>query len=342
MQTAAQTTAQVGILLVNLGTPAAPEPAAVKAYLAEFLSDQRVIQLWRPLRWMILHGLILPTRPAKTARTYRAIWSPDGSPLLVIARAQLHALQAQWTQPHDPAALALGMRYGEPSIAAGLGELRAGGAQQFVILPLYPQFSYTTTAAVEDAVVAVIRDWGAPYDYHLIPDYHDHPDYIAALAQSVRDYRRAHAIPDTAGRLLISFHGLPEKYVRAGDPYSQQCQTTARQLAAQLGLTDDQWQIAFQSRFGLARWLQPATAQVLQQWAVAGVHPVLVICPGFSADCLETLYEIAQEYREVFDRAGGQLFHYIPCLNTAPAHINMLQQLLRETLHTRPDNPPLN
>jgi len=322
--------APLGILLTNLGTPDAPTTPALRRYLAEFLSDRRVVDVPRPLWWLILHGIILRTRPVRSARLYRKVWTAEGSPLLLIARRQQallqQALEAQWP---GRIRVALGMRYGNPSIAAALAELRAAGVQQVLVLPLYPQNSCSTTASTFDAIAEALRVTRDVPSLRFVADYHADAGYIDALAASVREARQDGA---PVQRLLFSFHGTPERYRTEGDPYYQQCLTTARLTAQSLGLRDDQWQVSFQSRFGREPWLQPYTDEVLQGLPAQGVRHVQVICPGFSADCLETLEEIAGENRERFLHAGGESFHYIPALNDRPDHIAALAAIVAREL----------
>ena len=314
-----------GILLANLGTPDAPTPAAVRRYLAEFLWDPRVVELPRPLWWLILHGVILRVRPARSARKYQLIWTPDGSPLLAISQRQAAAVAAMLAKRYPgPIQVAVGMRYGNPSIAAALAELRATGVQRLLVLPLYPQYSAATVASTFDAIAAVLRTWRWLPELRFITHYHDDPGYLDALADHIGTART-----DQPGeRLLFSFHGLPRRNLLAGDPYHCQCHKTARRVAERLGLQPDQWAVAFQSRFGRAEWLQPYTSVLLAHWAKAGVKSVDVVCPGFAADCLETLEEIALENRQVFLDAGGEHYRYLPALNDDPAHIAVLAELI--------------
>ena len=306
-----------GVLLVNLGTPAAPTAEAIRPWLAEFLHDYRVVDLSRWIWCPILHGVILPLRPRKLAHAYASIWTAEGSPLLAITRQQGAALQKELGADTP---VAIGMRYGSPSIASGLEELKARGAEQINVLPLYPQYSRTTTASVQDVL---------PAGFTLIEDYHATPSYIAALAESVRDHWQ------TQGRgehLLLSFHGIPQRYSDAGDPYAAQCGVTARLLAEALALREDEWTLAYQSRVGRAAWLKPYTDEVIPALAARGVKQLDAVCPGFSADCLETLEEVSQRYGELFTCSGGAALRYIPALNARPAHIAALAGLVRTTL----------
>jgi ferrochelatase len=317
---------QLGVLLANLGTPDAPTPAAVRRYLKEFLWDPRVVEVPRPLWWLILNGVILNVRPRRSAHAYQQVWTGEGSPLLVHSRRQAQALQAALAQRlPGPAAVALGMRYGQPSIASALAQLRAAGARRLLVLPLYPQYSATTTASVFDAVTAELQRWRWLPETRFVNHYHDAPAYIAALADSVRRFQAEHGRPD---RLLLSFHGVPQRYLLAGDPYHCECHKTGRLLAEALGLAPKAWGLSFQSRVGREEWLRPYTDETLKQWAKDGVRSVQVICPGFSADCLETLEEIALQNRDNFRAAGGRDYAYIPCLNDDTGHIDALAGLV--------------
>ncbi len=320
--------AQIGILLVNLGTPDAPDPASVRRYLKEFLWDPRVVEVPRPLWWLVLHGVILNTRPRRSAKAYQKVWTDEGSPLLAISRHQRDALAHQMHERFGcEVPVALGMRYGNPSIRSALQDLRAADARRILVLPLYPQYSATTTASVFDAVTQEIQRWRWIPELRFINHYHDEPAYIGALADSVRNYRDEFG---DAERLILSFHGIPEAYFHNGDPYFCECQKTGRLLAEALGLTPEQWQLTFQSRLGNKPWLQPYTDRTLASLARDGVRSVQVICPGFSADCLETLEEVAIENRDSFIGAGGERYEYIPCLNDHPDHIAMLAQLAEQ------------
>ena len=320
--------ARSGILLVNLGTPDAPDAAAIRRYLAEFLSDPRVIEMPRWLWKPILHGIILRLRPARIARAYRSIWTDQGSPLLSISRQQVEKLRAHLqTAFSPPPVVALGMRYGKPSIADGLRELQAANVQHLLVLPLYPQYSASTTGSSFDALARELMHWRRIPALRLPADYHDHPAYIAALADSVQAFWQERFRPDL---LLMSFHGLPRRYVDAGDPYHRQCLTSARLLAEKLGLEESQWRVSFQSRMGREEWLKPYTDETLKALPGEGKKSVQVICPGFAVDCLETLEEINVQNREWFLAAGGERFDYIPALNASDAHIGMLAEIIRD------------
>ncbi|NNJ85218.1 MAG: ferrochelatase [Gammaproteobacteria bacterium] len=318
----------VGVLVTNLGTPAAPTPGAVREYLAEFLSDRRVVDtLPRPLWWLILHGIILRTRPSKSARNYRRIWTPEGSPLLVISKRQVAALQSLLDEKSSATVrVALGMRYQKPSLREALERLHAGGVRRLLILPLYPQYSAATTASTFDAIAREMQGWRWVPTLRFIHGYHDDEGYILALCQSIRS---AWAERAPAERLLFSFHGLPVHHIESGDPYHDQCQTTARRVCERLSLDDGQWAISFQSRVGRQEWLTPHTDELLRKWGKEGIKSVDVICPGFSTDCIETLEEIEIRARETFCSAGGGVFRYIPGLNDRPEHIRALADLVR-------------
>jgi protoporphyrin/coproporphyrin ferrochelatase len=319
-----------GVLLTNLGTPAAPTAAAVRRYLAEFLSDPRVVELPRLLWLPVLHGVILNLRPRRSAHAYASIWRNEGSPLLVTSRALTDALAARCaTDWSDPPCFALGMRYGEPRIADALDRLLADGARRILVLPLYPQYASATTGSTADAVFAHLRGLRWIPALRLVTDYHADPRYIAALAASVRRHWDAHG---RAERLLVSFHGIPRASFLAGDPYFCQCQATARLLAGALELENGHWQISFQSRFGRQRWLEPYTDESLTALASAGVRTVDVICPGFAVDCLETLEEIALQNAALFRRAGGETLRYVPALNDAADHITALAGIVSDQL----------
>ncbi len=314
---------RTGVLLVNLGTPDAPTTAAVRRYLAEFLSDRRVIELspwlWQP----ILRGIILNVRPRRSAAAYARIWTDAGSPLLDIFRRQAAALDTALAReaPDDDIVTALGMRYGSPSIRSALEYLWAANVQRLLVFPLYPQYSAATTGSTFDAVAEVLKRRRWVPELRFINHYHDDTFYIAALADSVRAHQAAHGTPR---KLLMSFHGLPRHYFLAGDPYFCHCQKTARLLAERLGLAAEDYQVTFQSRFGPREWLQPYTDRTLMALAREGVDNVQVVCPGFSADCLETLEEISILNKELFLHHGGRQFSYIPALNDSPAHVAVL------------------
>lgn len=314
---------QSGVLLVNLGTPEAPTPSAIRSYLKEFLSDSRVVDVEPVLWWPILNLIILNTRPRKLAAKYQAIWTAEGGPLVAIGRRQAKGIAerlAKICRRQVPVALA--MRYGAPSIEQALTELDAQGVQRIALLPLFPQYSASTTAAVLDAAFAALsrRRW-LP-ELSTINSYHDEPGYIAALAESVLAHWQQQGRSE---HLLMSFHGIPQRYFDLGDPYFCQCQKSARLLAAALSLSADQWSVGFQSRFGREEWIKPYTDTQLDKLAARGVRSLDVIAPGFAADCLETLEEIAIEYRQHFEKLGGTL-RYVAALNDADAHLDALAQ----------------
>lgn len=316
---------KTALLLINLGTPDAPTAPAVKRYLAEFLGDRRVVDLPRLLWLPILYGAILNTRPAKSAAKYARIWTPEGSPLKVHTEKQARLLQdLLGVQGHQDLRVAWAMRYGNPSIPEALDRLKAEGVPRILILPLYPQYAGSTTASTEDAVTAWSKRQSPPPRIDWIREYPADAAYIGALATSVREHWQQHGRGD---KLVMSFHGIPKRSVDKGDPYADQCQATATALAAHLGLAADAWLATFQSRFGAAEWLQPYTQPTLEALARNGVKHVDVLCPGFPADCLETLEEIAMECREAFMDAGGETFHYLPCLNERPDWIAALAQM---------------
>lgn len=323
-----------GILITNLGTPDAPTPAAVRRYLAEFLSDPRVVELPAPLWKLVLHGLILRIRPAKAAKSYQSVWHERGSPLLYISQDLANSLQQASENFPGTVKIELAMRYGHPSIESGLQALQQAGARRVLLLPLYPQYSATTTATTFDAVSKILQKWRWIPELRMLNHYHDHPAYIQAVADSIRRYWQDHEQPD---KLLFSFHGLPYKYLIKGDPYFCECQKTARLVAENLRLKTGQWFVSFQSRFGREEWLQPYTDHTLKQWGEQGVEHVQVICPGFSVDCLETLEEIAMENRDVFLEAGGKEYTYIPALNAQQSHIDMLMELISQHTAGWPD-----
>ena len=322
-------TLKQGVMLVNLGTPDAPTAPAVKRYLAEFLHDHRVVDLTRWLWCPILHGIILQTRPKRVARAYAEVWTDAGSPLLAISRQQQNAVKAELQQRGYDLPVELAMTYGNPSMADGLQALMDQGVEEVILLPLYPQYSATTTGAVFDKLAKVIAKRPEFPALNFIRDYYRTDGYLDALAQSVRDHWQAHGKGE---RLLISFHGIPKRYADNGDPYPQHCHYTAEQLAARLGLKDGEWLCSFQSRFGREEWLQPYTDKTLEQWGKE-ISKVDVICPAFAADCLETLEEIQVENRDIFCDAGGQGLSYIPALNDRADHIRLLSDLIEQKLN---------
>ena len=321
--------ARAAVLLLQLGTPDEPTPAAVRRYLSEFLSDPRVVEIPR-LAWLpILHGIILRTRPAQSARKYASVWTGEGSPLLVHTRRQASLLRgALGARGHD-VEVAFAMRYGNPSIAKVLRELRERNVTRLLALPMYPQFSGSTTATAFDALGRELAGWRNQPEWRTVRGFHDDDGYLDALVASVR---RAWERDGRAERLVMCFHGVPRRTLTLGDPYHCECQATGRQLAERLGLRPGEWLVTFQSRFGRAEWLQPYTEPTLRQLAASGVRSVDLICPGFIADCLETLEEIAIEGRQAFLDAGGQAFQYIECLNESPQFVDALATLAEQHL----------
>ena len=309
------------VLLVNLGTPDAPTPAALRRYLAEFLSDPRVVEIPRLLWWLILNGLILRVRPAKSAAKYASVWTPEGSPLAVWTQAQARLLDEHLRERGHRVVVRHAMRYGEPAVAGVLGAMRTLGITRILVLPMYPQYAGATTASVADAVMAWALKARRLPELRYIGEYHDDAGYIDALAERITAHWRDRG---RAEKLVLSFHGVPHRSLMLGDPYHCQCLKTARLLGERLGLGKGQMVVTFQSRFGKAKWLEPYTEPTLVALAAQGVRSVDVMCPGFVADCLETLEEIAQEARDAFVEAGGQDFRYIPCLNDSPRWIEAL------------------
>lgn len=321
-------------LMVSLGTPEQPTAGAVRRFLRPFLGDARVVELPRLLWLPILYCFVLPFRPARVARLYQSIWTATGSPLRSIARAQTEGVRDRCADLQG-LRVAMAFTYGEPSIAATLDELQQQGCDEIVVLPLYPQYSCSTTAAVYDQVAAWMRRRRRLPTLRLVSQYHLHPLYISALADSVRNHWQVHGRGD---RLLMSWHGTPESYARRGDPYKHQCQETSRALAAALELRADQHSMSFQSRFGPDEWLQPYTDETVQNLARQGIGTLDVVCPGFSADCLETLEEIAGENAELFREAGGTALRLVPCLNADSEHLDLLAALVRENLANEPQD----
>lgn len=319
-----------GVLLVNLGTPEAPTPPAVRRYLREFLWDPRVVEIPRPLWWVILHGVILWTRPSKSARAYRAIWTDKGSPLLVLSMNLARTVRSEVAaRTGRETIVEVAMRYGKPTIREKLEELKSAGADKLLILPLYPQYSSPSTGTVFDAVASVLKGWRYIPEIGFVNEYHDHPGYIRAVAKRIDDFWR------DSGRaefLLFSFHGLPERSRVLGDPYHDQCHATAQLIADELNLPKEAWQLVFQSRFGPGRWLHPYCIDVLNVLPQQGIRDVDVVCPGFAVDCLETLEEIGMANKEVFKTAGGARYRLIPALNDSPEHARFLADLIVQHL----------
>jgi ferrochelatase len=320
-----------GVLLANLGTPDAPERGPVARFLREFLSDPRVVDLPRLLWLPLLNGVIIPVRAGRSAKAYREIWWEEGSPLLVLTERLAERLRGLLG---DSAPVAVGMRYGKPSIHDGLRQLRETGVDEVVVVPLYPQFSHTTTSSIYDAVDAALGRLGWRPRQRRLQDYHDHPVWVRAVADSIRRFQAGHGTPD---RLLFSLHGIPQRYVRQGDPYRAQCERGVRAIARHLGLADDAWLLTFQSRVGREPWLQPYTDVTLEELAAAGVRHVQVVCPGFAVDCLETLEEIAMQNRELFEEHGGEKLEYVPALNDGDDHARLMWSLVESDLGERRD-----
>ncbi len=332
------------VLYCNLGTPDEPTAPALRRYLAEFLSDQRVVEIPRLLWLAILHGIILRIRPKKSAAKYASIWMPEGSPLKVWTERQASLVNSELSRLGHQVQASYAMRYGNPSIASQLELLKEQGVTRILIMPAYPQYSATTTASVFDAVYT----WAAKVrrlpEFRFVNHYHDDPGYIGALAASIQAYWQAHG---QAEKLVMSFHGVPERTLQLGDPYHCECYKTARLVAEKLGLSKDQYQLTFQSRFGKAKWLEPYTEPTLVKLAGQGVKTVDVVCPGFTGDCLETLEEISIEAREAFLHAGGEKFSYIPCLNDSPQWVEALAAISARHLagwptHSQADPLALN
>lgn len=312
-----------GVILVNLGTPSEATPAGVRTFLQEFLMDPRVVGIPHLLWWPLLNGIVLPLRCKRVAQAYQQIWLKEGAPLLVYSRQQQMALQAL---SGDEIAVELAMTYGQPSLQDAWLRLKAQGITQVLLLPLYPQYSSTTTACVSDAWQRVMAHEHHIPSYTLIGTHYQFSGYISALANSIR---REGFSADLDAFLLFSFHGIPEQYADRGDPYPQQCQETAERVARELGLTAGQWQLSFQSRFGRQKWLQPYTDTLLRQLPEQGKKRLYVVCPAFSVDCLETLEEIAEEGKETYLHAGGEFFRYIPALNADPDYMDALAAIIR-------------
>ncbi len=325
---APQVQAAGAVVLVNTGTPAAPRRAAVRRFLARFLSDPRVIELPRTLWLPLLHALVLPLRAGRSAHRYRLIWQSEGSPLLLHTSQLREALERELAASRPGLRVAQAYLYSAPELARVLNLLRGGGVRRLMILPLYPQGSGTTTGAVYDQVAAALTRWRTLPELRQIAAYGAEPGYIDALVASVREHWKEHG---RSSYLLMSFHGIPQHYAQQGDSYGEQCRQSAAQLAAALELLPQQWSLSFQSRFGAARWLTPTTSEVLHQLPRRGVRAVTVICPGFAADCLETLEEIALAGRDVFLKAGGERFDYVPALNARTEHVRALARLIERT-----------
>ncbi|WP_118183523.1 ferrochelatase [Paraburkholderia phosphatilytica] len=329
---------RVAVLLINLGTPDAPTPRAVGRYLAEFLSDPRVVEIPALLWQLILRLMILPFRSRASAKKYAAVWMPEGSPLRVYTEKQVDGLR-QLLHANDYTVLVdYAMRYGTPNIPAMLNQLKLAGAERVLLMPMYPQYSSSTTATAFDAAFHAMKRMRNQLEVRTVRQYADHPAYIAALAAQIHHYWHQHGRPDFAAgdRLVLSFHGVPKRTLDLGDPYHDQCQQTGTLLMHALELTPVECRVTFQSRFGRAEWLQPYTAPTLKELGAAGVRRVDVFCPGFTADCLETIEEIGMEVRDEFVHAGGKEFHRIPCVNAAPAFVAALGEIVAQHLQGWP------
>lgn len=315
---------KVGVLLVNLGSPASTSTGDVRAFLREFLGDPRVVNLPRPLWWMILNLFVLPFRPRKSAHAYQTIWTDKGSPLIVFTQQLSDKLAKRLGS--ERVLVDCAMRYGKPALRDKLQLLKQQGVEDIIILPLYPQYSSTTTASIFDVVADEFIGWRHMPSLRFISDYYQKPVYIKAVADSIRAHWQENG---QAALLVMSFHGLPAKLTEWGDPYFYHCQATARLLAEELGLNDKQWQMVFQSRFGRAEWLKPYCVEVLQELPKQGIKQVDVVCPGFAVDCLETLEEIALANKEIFIEAGGKSYRYIPALNDSDAHVEVMAEIIK-------------
>ncbi|MFU8926481.1 ferrochelatase [Acinetobacter puyangensis] len=322
---------RVAIIMANLGTPDAPTADAVRRFLKQFLSDQRVIEIPRLIWQVILHLFVLPFRPKRVAHAYASIWQED-SPMRSILMNKVKVVQQQLSQEYPDLDIEVipAMTYGNPGIQQVLDRLAGQPVDQIILLPLFPQYSATSTAPLYDALAKWIPNQRNLPGLSIIRDYYAHPEYIDALAKSVRDYQQQYGV---AEKLLMSFHGIPQPYADKGDPYPQRCHQTAERVAKALNLSDEQWEISFQSRFGKQEWVKPYTSELLAEWARQGVKSVQVISPAFSADCLETLEELAIENKQIFLNAGGQNYTYIAALNEQPEHISLFMSLLRAQLN---------
>jgi len=327
---------KIGLLVTNLGTPKAPTPGALRSYLRQFLSDPRVVEFPRFLWWIILHGIILRIRPRRSAAAYQSVWTHNGSPLAIHTRNQADALRKNLTAMWgDDVVVEWAMRYGQPSIDNTIEKMLQQGVRKLLVLPLYPQYSASTTGSTFDALAQdfMRRRW-LP-ELRFITGYHDFLPYIEALASSIRNFWQDHGRPEL---LIFSYHGLPLRYLNNGDPYHCQCHKTSRLLAIALGLDEEEYRTTFQSRFGREQWLRPYTDETLKSLPAQGITNLQVVCPGFSADCLETLEEIDMENKTTFLAAGGETFHYIPALNDQTVHINALSELIGKHLYGWLDN----
>lgn len=325
---------KIGVLITNLGTPKSPTPKALRHYLAEFLSDPRVIEFPRLLWKFILHGIILRVRPRRSAAAYKTVWREEGSPLMIYTKAQQKKLSAALNKEYSQQVLVdFAMRYGSPSISERLEYFQQQGVRKLLVVPLYPQYCAATSASTFDAIANDFSQRRWLPDLRFISHYHDYPPYIDTVAQSIRQFRETHG---TADKLLFSYHGIPLRYLHKGDPYHCECYKTSRLIAEKLGLNKDEYLTVFQSRFGREEWLKPYTDATLKSLPSQGIKSVQIVCPGFAADCLETIEEIGEENREYFIAAGGEKYQYIPALNARDSHIDMLAGLVKENLQGWP------
>lgn len=318
-----RSSSNIGVLLVNLGTPDEPTTPALRRYLAEFLSDHRVVEIPRLVWLTILHGFILRTRPKKSAELYKSVWTSEGSPLLVISKRQQAAVQRQLG---DNYSVKLGMRYGNPSIVGALRTLQGEGVRKIIVLPLYPQYSGPTTGSTFDAVASELRNWRWVPELHFINNYCDHPLYIDALSNSLREHIEKNGLPQ---KIILSYHGMPKRFLLSGDPYFHFCQETTRLVQEQMHLDKEIFITSFQSRFGRAEWLMPYTNETLNGLPKEGIKHIAVMSPAFSVDCLETLEELAVENRDIFLNAGGEKYEYITALNDRHDHISALADIIK-------------
>ncbi len=322
---------KIGVLITNLGTPDSPTPKALKRYLKEFLSDPRVVEVPRLIWWMVLNGVILNIRPRRSAKAYSTVWTEQGSPLLTITQQQTKQIQAKLAEKYgDDVIVDFAMRYGNPSINQVTNRMLDQGARKLVVLPLYPQYCASTTGSTFDAIAKVFTQRRWLPELRFVNSYHDNQNYIQALVQSIKQHWETHSRAD---KLIFSYHGIPKRYLLNGDPYFCHCHKTSRLLADALGLAKDEYETTFQSRFGREEWLKPYTDFRLKDLPNEGIKSVQVVCPGFSADCLETLEEIAVENRDYFLESGGERYEYIPALNDQPAHIDALFKLIEQNIH---------
>lgn len=320
---------KIGVLLTNLGTPAAPTRRALRPYLKQFLSDPRVVEVPRLIWWFVLNVIILTIRPGRSAKAYRTVWTEEGSPLLTFTKRQTAAIRSRLAG-HSDVVVEFAMRYGEPSVASALQKMADHGVRKLLVLPLYPQYSASTTASTFDAIAADFTKRRWLPDFRFISHYHDRPAYIEAVGNKIKDHWTLY---DRADKLVFSFHGVPQRYLDKGDPYHCECHKTARLVAEYLGLATDEYMVVFQSRFGREPWLQPYCDETMKRLPTEGVTSVQVICPGFSSDCLETIEEIAIENHDYFMEAGGERFEYISALNDDEEHIEMLASMIEENLY---------